>query len=139
MKDKYFLDTNILVYSFDHSSPAKQDRAIQLINDALVYGTGIISYQVIQEFINVALKKFKTPLTLKELKQYLHCVLIPLCEHYGNSDLFDNALEIQDNSKYSFYDSLIITAALESHCSILYSEDLHHQQHLQSLQIINPF
>ena len=54
MSAKYFIDTNIFVYSFDIGQPLKKERALALIRDALETGLGIISTQVIQEFMNVA-------------------------------------------------------------------------------------
>ncbi len=62
MSDKYFIDTNIFVYCFDEQKPDKKSRALSLISDALQTGNGIISTQVIQEFLNVATRKFLIPL-----------------------------------------------------------------------------
>jgi len=139
MKDKYFIDTNIFVYTFDLRNKNKRNIAHDLIRKALSSQKGCISYQVVQEFLNVSLKKFEKPLTLQDCQYYLNTVLDPLCEVYAGIGLFMNALDISDRWKYSFYDSLIISAALSSKCRILYSEDLHHQQKIQDLEIINPF
>ena len=57
MNAKFFLDTNIFVYSFDHSSAAKNRRAAQLIRQAVATRKGIVSYQVVQEFFNLALRR----------------------------------------------------------------------------------
>jgi predicted nucleic acid-binding protein len=62
MSAKYFLDTNVFVYSFDASQHSKQEVALALIGDALQSGLGIISTQVIQEFLNVATRKFDVSL-----------------------------------------------------------------------------
>jgi predicted nucleic acid-binding protein len=139
MKDKYFLDTNIFVYSFDTSNPGKRKIALDIISKALTQSKGIISYQVIQEFMNVALRKFKVPLSSNDCQKYLTVVLEPICEVYSSIDLFHKALEITEKWHFSFYDSLIISAALKAECSVLYSEDLQHQQEIFDLQIINPF
>ena len=71
MKGKYLLDTNILIYSFDFTNATKQQKANQLIKMALVENKGCISSQVIQEFINVAKKKFVTPLTILDCRRYV--------------------------------------------------------------------
>lgn len=139
MRDKYFLDTNIFVYSFDTSNPGKRKIALDIISKALTQSKGIISYQVIQEFMNVALRKFKVPLSSNDCQKYLTVVLEPICEVYLSIDLFHKALEITERWHFSFYDSLIISAALKAECSVLYSEDLQHQQEIFDLQIINPF
>ena len=80
MRDKYFIDTNIFVYSFDKSNPQKNDISQNLISEALTKSEGIISYQVIQEFMNVALRKFKIPFKTNDCQKYLTVVLEPLCE-----------------------------------------------------------
>lgn len=139
MKDKFFLDTNIFVYSFDVSTPAKQEIATSLVAQSFGKKSGIISYQVIQEFLNVASNKFKTPLSKDSLAQYLTRFLNPLCKIYPSLGLYQDALDIQERWRFSFYDSLIIAAALEAQCDIIYSEDLQHNQLIRSTRIINPF
>jgi predicted nucleic acid-binding protein len=138
MKDKYFIDTNIFIYAFD-AEPQKREKANSLIKTALLEHKGCISSQVIQEFINVSTKKFIVPLSIKDCEKYLKSVLLPLCEIYANYDLYHRALDIMERWHYSFYDSLIIAAALQTDCAVLYSEDLQHQQKIQSLTLINPF
>lgn len=138
MNDKYFLDTNVIVYSFDPNFSNKQYIAQHLIRNALT-GQGCISYQVVQEFFNVATRKFKTPLSLKDCKIYLNDVLEPLCEIFPSIEFYSHALQIREQRQYSLYDSLIITAALQSNCTILYSEDMQHGQDINQLTITNPF
>ena len=137
MSAKHFLDTNIIVYSFESSE--KGERAQSLIKEALIEGTGRIGYQVIQEFINVATKKFSVPMLPEDLKRYLKQVLYPLLSVYSSQELYLSALDISERWQYGFYDSLIIAAALSIDCEILYSEDLQHEQKVFGLQIINPF
>jgi predicted nucleic acid-binding protein len=139
MNDKYFLDTNIFIYSFDQSDSGKRDKALHLISDALYQSKGIISYQVVQEFLNVALNKFLKPLKIHDCEKFLTVVLEPLCQVYSSIDLYHKALEISERWQFSFYDSLIVSAALKSECSILYTEDLQHSQKIFDLDIINPF
>lgn len=139
MKDKFFLDTNIIVYTFDHTASQKQKIALNLVDRALINNCGIISYQVIQEFLNVAIKKFAKPMSLNDSSKYLKVVLDKLCKIYPSIELYKNALEIADDTQYSFYDSLIIAAAIEADCSYLYSEDLKDGHIIEGLKIKNPF
>ncbi len=139
MKGKYFLDTNILVYTFDTKTPKKQKTAQFLLNKALTERAGVISYQVVQEFLNVSTKKFAVPLKIVDAKIYLDQVLAPLCEIYPSPELYSFALDIQAEAKFSFYDSLIIASAIKTGCKTLYTEDLHNGQSLFSLTIQNPF
>ncbi len=138
MSDKFFLDTNIFVYSFE--SPEQEKRIIseKLIKKA-IGGNGSISFQVIQEFLNVATRKFAIPLKPEDSKLYIQKVLYPIIEVFPSKELYFSGLEIQQRWKYSFYDSLILAAALEAKCNILYSEDLHHNQKVEWLTIINPY
>ena len=139
MNGKYFLDTNIFIYSFDTSSPLKQKKAQALIKNAISKGIGVISYQVIQEFLNVALKKFLEPMPLSDCRIYLTQVLAPLCAIYPSVDFYKFALEIKEVAGYSMYDSLILTAALQSKCNTLYSEDFQDGFRISGLTIRNPF
>ena len=139
MSGKYFLDTNIFIYSFDTASQKKQDTATDLIESSLHNHTGIISTQIVQEFLNVATRKFATPLTLHDAYRYMDMVLAPLCSVYPSLTLYRSALEVQEKTAYSFYDSLIIAAALHANCKTLYSEDLQHHRSVQGLTIIDPF
>lgn len=113
--------------------------AKKLIGHALETGIGIISYQVIQEFLNVATQKFAKPLTFKDSQRYLSIVLEPLCEVFSSTELYHQALEIMDQWQYPFYDSLIIAAALQADCVTLYTENMQHNQTIRNLTVKNPF
>lgn len=139
MNDKYFIDTNIIIYSFDQTQKRKKKISQKLIGDALENATGIISYQVIQEFLNVATGKFKAPLSYQDCQKYLNIVLEPLCEVFSSLELYHQTIDIMERWQYSFYDSLIIAAALKGNCSIIYSEDLQHEQKIMDVTIMNPF
>jgi predicted nucleic acid-binding protein len=137
MKGKFFIDTNIVIYAFGLELEKKMI-AKQLIKDAHKKG-GCLSFQVIQEFLNTSTKKFKIPLKKEDTQKYLREILFPICEVFPSEILYSNSLDIHEKFKYSFYDSLIIAAALESNCKILYSEDLQHNQKIYDLTIVNPF
>ena len=139
MSAKYFIDTNVFVYSFDNRHLSKRDQSKELIQEALKTGTGIISTQVIQEFLNVATQKFVVPLKIEDGKAYLRLVMNPLCHVYPSLALYESCLDIQAETKYSFYDSLILAAAAQSHCDILYSEDLQDGQEVRGVNIVNPY
>lgn len=138
MKDKFFLDTNIIVYSFDSPDSPKREISKDLLIKAY-HGKGCISFQVIQEFLNVATRKFERPLKTKDAQKYLSKILFPICEVFPSEEIYFMALELSERWRYSFYDSLIIAAALEADCSILYSEDLQNNQKIYQLDIVNPF
>ena len=139
MNDKFFLDTNILVYTFDDEDLGKRDRARALVAEALSGSRGIVSYQVIQEFLNAALRKFAKPLTAADAERYLTVVLEPLCAVFAGFDLYHQAIDIAERWKYSFFDSLIIASALQAGCTVLYSEDLQHGRKIGGLRILDPF
>lgn len=139
MSAKFFLDTNIFVYTFDKQNPEKKDVAQRLVQDALAGSSGVISSQVVQEFLNTALRKFRKTLPQEKAQQYLAQVLMPLCAHYPSANLYTQALMIKNRYHYSFYDSLIIAAAREAEVQVLYTEDMQHAQRIGSLTLINPF
>ena len=139
MNARFFLDTNIFVYSFDRSSAAKSRRAAQLIRQAVTTRKGIVSYQVVQEFFNLALRKFEQPMTVAEAEQYLSTVFRPLLAVQSSPALISEALRLTTKHRLSWYDALIVAAASEGGCGILYSEDLQHGQRIGELRIENPF
>ena len=139
MNGKYFIDTNIFIYTFDASNIEKQIKSKEIVMNALENSNGIISYQIIQEFLNVSTKKFKSPLSVADAQRYLTTILEPLCEVFSSIELYHQALEISERWQYSFYDSLVISAAIKADCKTIYSEDLQHSQKIYNLQIINPF
>jgi len=139
MNARFFLDTNIFVYSFDLSAPAKAKKAQQLIRNALTSRKGVISYQVAQEFFNVAFKRFTHPMTTAEAQQYLGAVFRPLLAIHSSAALYGEALRTKETSRISWYDALIVSAAIQSGCDRLYSEDLQHAQKFGNLQVVNPF
>jgi predicted nucleic acid-binding protein len=139
MSGRYFLDTNIFVYAFDASSPTKRERAIGLIRQAVATGTGVVSYQVVQEFFNVALRRFAQPMRTEEAQQYLATVLRPLVAVESSTILVQHALHLRSRYNLAWFDSLIVAAAIEARCEVLYTEDLHGGQSLEGVRIENPF
>lgn len=99
----------------------------------------MISSQVMQEFLNAATRKFITAFYAADLRLYFRTVLVPLCRHYVSDETLDHALLIREETGYSFYDSLIVCAALESGCTTLLSEDLQHGRRVHDLIVLNPF
>ncbi len=138
MSDRFFLDTNILVYTFDAREPSKQARAMELVAEAL-QGHGMISFQVVQEFLNVASRKFTQPLSAAECRDYVDRILEPLCEVYPTIDLYRRAIALMERWQYGLYDSLVVAAALDGGCRTLFSEDLHDGQVIEGLTIVDPF
>jgi predicted nucleic acid-binding protein len=139
MSGRFFLDTNIFVYTFDSTAPAKAATATDLIRRAIKTRTGIVSYQVVQEFFNVAMRRFESPMTAVEADQYLAATFRPLLAVHSSPGLFSEALRLGSKFHFAWYDSLILAAAIEAQCDVLYSEDLQHGQRLESVTITNPF
>jgi predicted nucleic acid-binding protein len=137
--ERFFLDTNIFVYTFDSRSPLKRARANDLVAKALDTRLGIISYQVIQEFLNVATRKFAKPMLAPEAQLYLARILMPLCEVFPDSSLYSEALSICGETQLSFYDALIVSSAIAGDCRVLWTEDLQHKQRIRNVEIRNPF
>jgi predicted nucleic acid-binding protein len=139
MNDRYFIDTNVIVYSFDKESPGKQEKARSIMERAITTGKGVISFQVIQEFLNVATRKFKNPMTTVDARQFLDDVLLPLCDVFPSDQFYRGTLEIQERTGYSLYDSMILQAALDARCRALYTEDLQDGFKFFDVTVINPF
>ena len=137
MNDKYFLDSNVLIYVFDETDYDKRARAEELIQSAVREGIGCISYQVVQETVNVITRKLSA--TAAQAHQFLEDVLIALWFVNPTGRLYRSGLDIMRRYRFSFYDSLIVAAALEAGCKTLYSEDFQNGQRIEKLTIVNPF
>jgi predicted nucleic acid-binding protein len=139
MNGRFFLDTNIFVYSFDPSVPQKSARASELIRHAVRSRNGIVSYQVVQEFFNVAFRRFAQPMTAAEAEQYLATTFRPLMAINSSAALYVEAFRLTSRYNLSWYNSLVVAAAIEGGAQLLYSEDFQHGQEFENLSIENPF
>ena len=138
MSDKVFLDTNILIYAYDASARKKHVIAKDLMMQFWESGTGVISIQVLQEFFVVVTRKIPNPLDIQTAEDIVSDLLkweLVVCD--GDSIL--GAIALLKKYHFSFWDALIIGAALKANASFLYSEDLSHGQSIESLTINNPF
>lgn len=134
----FFLDTNLFVYSFDAGAPAKQQIAQQWIAAALRTQRGVISTQVVQEFLNVALHKFAQPMSVSEAREYLRTVLSPLCQHVPSTSSYDRALLLREETGFDLYDCLVAMAAVDAGCTTLFSKDMQTGRVLHGVKIVNP-
>ena len=137
MSVEHFLDTNVFIYLFDETNDHKRERAVRLVQESLVNETGCISYQVVQETLNVITRKLNA--TPEKARQILDDTLIPLWRVNPTRTLYQRSLDLQTRYRFSFYDSLIVAAALEAGCKSLFSEDLQDGQQIEDLTITNPF
>ena len=134
MNGKAFLDTNILVYAHTDHDMVKQQTAQALIAQPDV----VVSTQVLQEFANVLNRKFK--LSWDEVKIALDETRLNVDVHNNTATSIFKACDIALRYKFTFFDSLIISAAIESGSTIVYSEDLQHGQTInECITIFNPF
>jgi predicted nucleic acid-binding protein len=139
MSDRAFLDTNIFVHTYDNSDPVKKSIARELIRTSLLDRNAVVSYQVVQEFFNVVLKQNSIMMRPEDAQQLLETLFRPLLSVPSSIPLFDAAIHLQGRYRFSWYDSLIVSAAQQANCKILYTEDLQHGQRLGDLLIQNPF
>lgn len=131
-----FVDTHVLVYADSADEPSKQDQAIRLIRTLLERGEGVVSTQVLQEFVNVALRKLALPAALihERLALYRRFEVV-----VTSPELIAAALDLTLLRSVSFYDALIVQAAHFSGCSELLSEDLQTGATVAGVSIVNPF
>ena len=134
MNANVFLDTNILVYSYSVNELEKRTIARNLILNNFSF----ISTQVLQELSNTITRKlgFSFDDAIKVVEEMSKNNNL----HTNTKITILNACEIAARYQLSFYDSMIVAAALESNCEILYTEDMQHNQIINNpLTITNPF
>lgn len=131
-----FFDTNVLVYTQDPSSPVKQSAARSLVARAIGAGEFTISTQVMQEFYAVAARKrLLSPAQATALLQaWAENEVVG-----SNAESVHRALALQQASRMSVWDALVVQAALDAGCTTLYSEDLQHGMQFGNLVVANPF
>lgn len=139
MSARYFLDTNIFAYASHPAPTPKTKVSLELIEAGLDSGNGIVSYQVVQEFFSIAFRKFPKPMSASEAEEYLNTVFRPLLAIHTSPALYVSALQIYRQLHLSWYDSLIVAAAQQAQCSVLYTEDMQHGQRVGNLRVDNPF
>lgn len=136
--NKIFLDTNIIVYAYDISAGKKHDIAQKIMMDLWDSELGVLSTQVLQEFFVTVTQKIPKPLDAKSAKEIIKD-LLKWDVVVNNGDDILEAIEIQLKHKYSFWDSMIIQAAIRSGTPSLISEDLPDGKRVDGITIKNPF
>jgi len=139
MPDKVFFDTNIFVYAFDNSNPVKMATSRELLFKFSSKNSAVISYQVIQEFLNVCYKLSKSSTLSSTINEFIQQEMCSRWQVNPSIQLFNKAIAIKEKHKFSYYDALIIAAALEAKCASIFSEDLQHLQKIELTQVINPY
>jgi predicted nucleic acid-binding protein len=137
MSDKFFVDTNILVYAHDRAAGMKHLRARALIEQLWDSHNGVVSTQVLEELCVNLRRKAANPLPEAEVRQ--------LVREYSAWEVVTNtpesvlkALDLEAHYKISFWDALILQAAEDADASILYSEDLAAGQRYGAIEVVNP-
>ena len=134
-----FFDSNVFIYLFDTTDVRKRELAFDLVNRGLIDGKVCISHQVVQETLNVMVRKLPKPMAADTAQAFLQHTLVPLWRVMPSAALYQRGLTLQARWKFSFYDSMIVAAALEAGCKRLLSEDLQHGQRIEGMRIENPF
>ena len=133
-----FVDANVLVYAFDSSAEAKHAVAQRLLEELWERETGCLSVQILQEFFVTVTRKVPRPLSLDEAADRIREFAVWKVFAPTADDVL-SAIALQKKAKLSFRDALVIHAAAESSCDVLWTEDLNDGQVLQGVRIRNPF
>ncbi len=137
MKDKCFLDSNLLIYSIDEKDPEKREHVQKFLDEIDKIHVPVISTQTIGEFFNVTTRKLRIP---KENSMILCNLLKEKYPIYEISvENVYHALKISERTQFSYWDSLILAVAIDTGCTVVYSEDLNAGQIIEGVKIINPF
>ena len=137
MSDRYFVDTNILMYAHDTSAGPKHERARAVVEELWRDRTGVVSTQVLQELSVNLRRKAGRPLDTKATRELVVDYLTWQVVVNGGDSILE-ALDLETRYQISFWDALVLQAAQASGAAILYSEDLSHGQTYGSVRVINP-
>jgi predicted nucleic acid-binding protein len=137
MSDRYFVDTNILMYAHDTAAGDKHRRARALVEELWDTRAGVVSTQVLQELAVNLRRKAKKPLNAKATRDVVSDYLAwHVVVNSGDSIL--EALDLETRYRLSFWDALVIHAAHAAGAEILYSEDLSDGQRYGTVRVKNP-
>lgn len=137
MPDKYFVDTNILLYAHDRSAGVKHERARGLVERLWTSREGVLSTQVLQELCINLRRKISRPLPAEEIRRIIQDYLSWEIVVNSPSSVL-HALDIELRYQISFWDALVLQAAESSGAAVLYSEDLAAGQRYGAIQVVNP-
>lgn len=133
-----FVDANVLVYAFDASAGRKHTAAAALLDRLWNSNTGCVSVQVLQEFFVTVTKKVARPLPMEEARARVRELVAWRVFSPTAGDVVD-AIDVHAQEKVGFWDAMIVLAAAESGCDVLWTEDLNDGQLLRGVRIRNPF
>ena len=139
MNDSWvFVDTNILVYAYDASAEEKHRTALGIVRNLWKSGKGILSTQVLQEFFVTVVQKIPRPIddemALGIIRDLTHWRIV-----VNDVDTIIGAISIRSKHRLSFWDSMIVVAAISGGADILLTEDLSHHQEIGEIRVQNPF
>jgi predicted nucleic acid-binding protein len=132
-----FLDSNVILYLFDDVDDRKRAIAHDIVERSIRDRTGIISFQVVHEVLNVLTRKLGV--ASGDAQRVLDDVLVPLWEIGPSRTLYQEALRIHDRYRYGFFDAQIVAAAIGRGCERILTEDLQDGQSVGGVEIVDPF
>lgn len=134
-----FVDSNILLYAFLSKEPVKARKATALLDELSRTRSGVMSYQVLQEFVNVMRKGARPPMDVDRCEHIVSEMAGRFEMVSPSLTLLQRALQLHSRYQISWYDALIVAAAQAGRCAVLYSEDLSSGQDYGDVRVINPF
>jgi predicted nucleic acid-binding protein len=135
-KARCFIDTNLLVFADSTDEPRKQRIAIDLLRHLRFERLGVLSTQVLNEYIQVGLRKLG--LSHTHIREQLHCYRQLDCAAV-TPDTIDLALDLHQKHALSYWDALIVASAHIAGCSVLLAEDMGSGEILAGVKLVNPF
>jgi len=135
---KAFLDTNIIIYAYDTSAGDKHQKARDLLAGLWESGLGMVSTQVLQEFYVTVTRKIPKPLDLATARDII-ADFLTWDVVLNDGDAILKAIDVQEKHGFSFWDSMVIAAAISGGASVLLTEDLSDGQKIGGVEIRNPF
>jgi predicted nucleic acid-binding protein len=136
MPARSFFDTNVLIYADDKDAPAKQRKALDLIVEHRRTRSGVVSLQVLQEYFVTVTRKLRVDAAIARRKVELLSEFDVASPEVG--DILA-AIDLHRLHGFSFWDALILRAAKQAGCSVLFSEDMQDTREIDGVRIVNPF
>jgi predicted nucleic acid-binding protein len=138
MSDKFFIDSNVLVYAYDEHDTNKQNAAQSVLTESIKNSNGTVSTQVMGEFFTIVTKKIPLPLSADDAWEIVKTLTVLPVLHIDMA-MVHRAIETHQQYRITYWDSLIIAAAERAGCTTVLTEDLQHGGAYHGIRVVNPF
>jgi len=139
MADRIMVDTNVLLYAYDHGEPVKQPRSLAVLDRLIMHGLGVLTSQVLAEFFVNATRKLRPPLTIEEAYDCIQNYLLSWKILDITGAIVLEAVRGVRTYQMAYWDAQIWASAKMNQVPVVFSEDFGEGVVTEGVRFVNPF